>query len=217
MVATIKTSNVPIRSWAPIHEIDSLALTQLKAVASLPWVAHHVAVMPDVHPGKGATVGSVIALRAAVAPAAVGVDIGCGMMASRTNVSAGELPDGLRELRLAIEAVIPVGRRQHTEMIWDNGRSELRRPCQALFERFAELSPAVEHLFGRARLQLGSLGGGNHFIELCLDSEERVWVLLHSGSRNVGAALAEHHMAIAAKLSHNRALRSEERRVGEGG
>src|SRR5262245_60865777 len=115
MVATIKSDGVPIRSWAPVHEIDSLALKQLRAVASLPWVAHHVAVMPDVHPGKGATVGSVIALRQAVAPAAVGVDIGCGMMASRTNLTANELPDGLRELRLAIEAVVPVGRRQHSE------------------------------------------------------------------------------------------------------
>src|SRR6187401_353813 len=106
MVATIKSAGVPIRSWAPIHEIDSLALTQLKAVASLPWVAHHVAVMPDVHEGRGATVGSVIALRGAVAPAAVGVDIGCGMAAARTNLRASDLPDSLRNIRDAIESAV---------------------------------------------------------------------------------------------------------------
>src|SRR5262245_25216934 len=110
---TIKGRNVPIQLWAPIEEVDSQVITQLKNVAALPWVAHHVAVMPDVHLGKGATVGSVVAMRGAVAPAAVGVDIGCGMAAVKTSLSAEDLPDGLRELRLAIEAAIPVGREGH--------------------------------------------------------------------------------------------------------
>src|SRR3954471_2583205 len=114
----INGSRVPIRLWAPAYEVESEAIRQLKAVASLPWVAHHVAVMPDVHVGKGATVGSVIALRGAVAPAAVGVDIGCGMAAQKTNLTAEDLPESLRKLRLAIEQAIPVGRDQHQAPVW---------------------------------------------------------------------------------------------------
>src|SRR5206468_9447946 len=110
---TLKGRNVPIQLWAPIEEVDSQVITQLKNVAALPWVAHHVAVMPDVHLGKGATVGSVIAMRGAVAPAAVGVDIGCGMAAVKTSLTAKELPDDLRRLRLAIEDAIPVGPMGH--------------------------------------------------------------------------------------------------------
>src|SRR5262245_65638615 len=104
---TIKGRNVPIQLWAPLEEVDSEVIGQPKNVASLPWVAHHVAVMPDVHAGRGATVGSVIAMHGAVAPAAVGVDIGCGMSAVRTNITAGQLPDDLRRVRLAIEKAIP--------------------------------------------------------------------------------------------------------------
>src|SRR6185503_5465775 len=117
---TIKGDRVPIRLWAQPHEVESDALRQLKAVASLPWVAHHVAVMPDVHVGKGATVGSVIALRGAVAPAAVGVDIGCGMAAVKTSLTADELPDNLKKLRLAIEDAIPVGREAHGSPVWES-------------------------------------------------------------------------------------------------
>src|ERR1051325_491718 len=106
---TIKGRNVPIQLWAPIEEVDTEVIKQLKNVAALPWVAHHVAVMPDVHLGKGATVGSVIAMRGAVAPAAVGVDIGCGMAAVRTSLRARDLPESLRRLRLAIEEAVPVG------------------------------------------------------------------------------------------------------------
>src|SRR5215471_5322201 len=106
---TINGRNVPIKVWAPINEVDSQVIAQLKNVAALPWVAHHVAVMPDVHAGRGATVGSVIAMRGAVAPAAVGVDIGCGMAAVETSLRAKDLPDNLRSLRNAIERAIPVG------------------------------------------------------------------------------------------------------------
>src|SRR6187431_209041 len=109
----IKGETVPIRSWAAPHTIEADALKQLKAIASLPWVAHHVAVMPDVHLGKGATVGSVIAMHGAVAPAAVGVDIGCGMAAVKTSLTSKNLPDDLRRLRLEIEDVIPLGRMSH--------------------------------------------------------------------------------------------------------
>jgi len=122
---TINGRNVPIRIWAPMQEVDSQVITQLKNVAGLPWVAHHVAVMPDVHVGKGATVGSVIAMRGAVAPAAVGVDIGCGMAAVKTSLVAKHLPDDLRGLRVAIEKAIPVGKHFHDEPVWHQAGNEL--------------------------------------------------------------------------------------------
>lgn len=196
---------MPIRVWANVHELESDAIRQLKAVAALPWVAHHVAVMPDVHVGKGATVGSVIAMRGAVAPAAVGVDIGCGMAAQKTNLTAKDLPDSLRRLRLAIEAAIPVGRAQHQSPVWADERG-LKSTGEALINRFPELDSSVHRLAFRAAAQLGTLGGGNHFIELCLDTEQCVWLMLHSGSRLVGNELASRHMDRAAKLSHNQAL-----------
>ncbi|HEY4106706.1 MAG TPA: RtcB family protein [Polyangiaceae bacterium] len=203
--AIIKGDRVPIRVWAPISELESDAIRQLKAVASLPWVAHHVAVMPDVHVGKGATVGSVIALRGAVAPAAVGVDIGCGMAAQKTSLSASDLPDSLKHLRLAIEETVPVGRAYHSAPIWDE-EPALAEVGANLMSRFAELDPGVSGLAFRAGVQIGTLGGGNHFIELCLDTEGSVWIMLHSGSRMVGATLAEKHMERAQHLSHNQAL-----------
>ena len=205
----IKGDRVPIRVWANVQELESDAIRQLKAVAALPWVAHHVAVMPDVHVGKGATVGSVIALRGAVAPAAVGVDIGCGMAAQKTNLTAKDLPDSLHRLRLEIEAAIPVGRDQHKSPVWADERG-LEGTGEALFSRFSELDSSVQGLAFRAAAQLGTLGGGNHFIELCLDTEQCVWLMLHSGSRLVGNALASRHMERAAKLSHNQAYVDQE-------
>lgn len=205
MPTRINGENVPIQLWAKPHEVESDAIRQLKAVAALPWVAHHVAVMPDVHVGKGATVGSVIAMRGAVAPAAVGVDIGCGMAAVKTNITARQLPDNLKKLRLAIEEVVPVGRGQHAVPIWEQTPGT-REPARRLFEAFTQLEPQAQRFAGRAQLQLGTLGGGNHFIELCLDTEDGVWLMLHSGSRFVGAMLAEHHMAIAARALHNQRL-----------
>ncbi|MEP7051802.1 MAG: RtcB family protein [Pseudomonadota bacterium] len=196
---------VPIRVWASLDEVDTAAIRQLKAVARLPWVAHHVAVMPDVHVGKGATVGSVIALRGAVAPAAVGVDIGCGMAAQKTNLAARDLPDSLRRLRLAIEAAVPVGRDRHPRPIWEQD-TQVSSAGSALMARFAELDSSVQGLVFRAATQIGTLGGGNHFIELCLDTEQQLWLMLHSGSRMIGATLAEKHMERASKLSHNQAL-----------
>jgi tRNA-splicing ligase RtcB (3'-phosphate/5'-hydroxy nucleic acid ligase) len=201
---TIKGRNVPIQLWAPIEEVDSQVITQLKNVAALPWVAHHVAVMPDVHLGKGATVGSVIAMRGAVAPAAVGVDIGCGMAAVKTSLTAEDLPDDLRKLRLAIEEAIPVGRMSHESPAWRRAPPKLRDAGQALLDRYAQTDAPVHA--GTVSNQMGTLGGGNHFIEICLDTEKAVWMMLHSGSRNVGKVLAEHHIEIARRLKHNEAL-----------
>jgi tRNA-splicing ligase RtcB (3'-phosphate/5'-hydroxy nucleic acid ligase) len=203
---TINGRNVPIRLWAPIQEVDSNVIAQLKNVAALPWVAHHVAVMPDVHAGRGATVGSVIAMHGAVAPAAVGVDIGCGMAAVETSLASGDLPDDLRRLRTAIERAIPVGRAAHREAAWESAGDELRAAGGALMEGYRARAAPVHRLGNKVACQLGSLGGGNHFIEVCLDTADRVWLMLHSGSRGIGAALAEHHMEIARRLNHNQAL-----------
>ncbi len=201
---TINADNVPIRLWTSINEVDSRVIAQLKNVASLPWVAHHVAVMPDVHLGRGATVGSVIAMRGAVAPAAVGVDIGCGMDAVRTTLRGRQLPDDLRRLRTAIEAAIPVGRRYHDRPAWETAPPPMRETGAALMGARDQLGTRVHP--GTVAGQLGTLGGGNHFIEVCVDTDDTVWLMLHSGSRGVGARLAAHHIEIAQRLGHNQAL-----------
>ncbi|MFI8976939.1 RtcB family protein [Nocardia asteroides] len=197
--------------WANEHEIEPQAVAQLRNIASLPWV-HGVRVMPDVHLGKGATVGSVIAMPDAVAPAAVGVDIGCGMEAVRTDLTAADLPDDLRSLRSRIEAAVPVGFHSHEDAVnirrlrqggWRLASTTLWRQ---FWERFTDLHPGVQPLESRARKQIGSLGSGNHFIEVCLDQDDAVWILLHSGSRNIGKELAERHMKIARGLAHNESL-----------
>ncbi len=198
-LAKLKGQNVDVRLWTRANEVEPVALEQLRHIAALPWVFHHVAAMPDVHYGKGATVGSVIAMKGAVAPAAVGVDIGCGMGAVETNLRAADLPDSLRKVRLDIEAAVPVGFAGHNEPL-DFA------PARELWEEYTGLTPEVGKLFGKARSQLGSLGGGNHFFELCLGGDDRVWIMLHSGSRNIGKELAEIHIARARKLAHNRDL-----------
>ncbi|WP_308301188.1 RtcB family protein [Frankia sp. Mgl5] len=200
-------ATAPIWMWTPPQEVESAALDQLRTIAELPYVHHHVAVMPDVHLGKGATVGSVIALRDAVSPAAVGVDIGCGMAALRTNLTAADLPDDLRPVRAAVEAAIPVGHRGHTEI------SRRVRGYADLWGAFGDLHPKVTGRSGsidRVMAQMGSLGSGNHFVELCLDTEDAVWLMLHSGSRNIGKTLAELHIAAAKKLPHNTGLRDRD-------
>ena len=204
--SVIAGRHVPIHAWAPPTSIEPQARAQLDKIAALPWVAHHVAVMPDVHLGKGATVGSVVAMRDAVAPAAVGVDIGCGTAAVKTSLAAADLPDDLGPLRAAIERAIPVGMSAHDEAVWAAAPAPTAAAARSLMEGFGGLEPGVAGLGARASCQLGTLGGGNHFIEICLDADDRVWLMLHSGSRHIGNALAEHHMQIARKLGHNQAL-----------
>jgi tRNA-splicing ligase RtcB len=203
MISELLGKNVPIKLWTRVEEVESVALDQLKNIASLPWVAHHVAAMPDVHFGKGATVGSVVAMRGAVAPAAVGVDIGCGMAAVKTSLAAKRLPSQLKKIRLAIEEAIPVGFSAYAEPVFDEVEPTLRREVEALMASFGQLAEGVQDLARKAAQQLGTLGGGNHFIELCLDTHDDVWLMLHSGSRNIGKTLAEIHMANAKVLPHN--------------
>jgi tRNA-splicing ligase RtcB len=194
--------------WADPDEVEPAAMNQLRNIANLPWV-HGVAVMPDVHLGKGATVGSVIAMRGAVSPAAVGVDIGCGMSAVRTSLTAQDLPDDLSGLRRRIESAVPVGFHKHTSPV-DTARLGVGGGWQAFWKQFDTLHAEVHDRRDRALTQMGSLGGGNHFIEVCLEQggadEGRVWLMLHSGSRNIGKELAERHISVAKSLPHNQDL-----------
>ncbi len=200
-------THAPVRVWTDPAGIEPDATRQLRNIGSLPWV-DGVAVMPDVHYGKGATVGSVIAMRQAISPAAVGVDIGCGMSAVRTSLTASDLPDDLGALRRSIEDTIPVGFAKYNEPV-DPGqvRGLDETGWDGFWTRFAELDPTVAPLQGRAHSQMGTLGGGNHFIEICVEQggadAGRVWLMLHSGSRNIGNELAQRHIAEAHGLPHN--------------
>ena len=183
-------STVPVRIWT--DDIDEGSKAQLANLASLPFIHHHVAAMPDVHLGIGAAIGSVIATHQAIIPAAVGVDIGCGMMAARTSLGAADLPDNLHGLRSAIEAAVPHGKTfDHRDAgAWADAPGAVDavwRELAAGFARITAKHPRLERT--NNRLHLGTLGTGNHFIEVCLDEEERVWFMLHSGSRGVGNAI----------------------------
>jgi tRNA-splicing ligase RtcB len=199
-------AKVPIRMWTDPASVEDVAMRQLQNVATLPWIKG-LAVMPDVHYGKGATVGSVIAMQGAVCPAAVGVDIGCGMSAVKTSLTANDLPGDLSRLRSKIEQAIPVGRGMHDTPV-DPGRMHgfATAAWDDLWARFDGIADAVRFRQDRAAKQAGTLGGGNHFVEFCLDTEGSVWLMLHSGSRNIGKELAEHHIGVAQGLSHNQGL-----------
>jgi tRNA-splicing ligase RtcB len=189
--------------WADPDTVESAAMDQLRNVTRLPWV-HGLAVMPDVHYGKGATVGSVIAMRDAVSPAAVGVDIGCGMTAVRTSLTAEDLPDDLGPVRSALEAAVPVGFHAHTTPVDPRRVHGLRTAdWDAFWAGFDRLARPVRPRRQRAANQIGTLGGGNHFLEVCLDDAGAVWIVLHSGSRNIGKELAEYHIEQARRLPHN--------------
>ena len=208
----IGAGRVPIKAWVDGVELEDEARKQLLNVASLPFVFKHVAVMPDVHFGKGATVGSVIATKGAVVPAAVGVDIGCGMVAQKTTLRAGDLPDDLHALRSAIEAAVPHGR-THNGGPNDRGAWSTLPPLPSFEATAARLAPGLEAVRGysarlathwddaRALRHLGTLGTGNHFIEICLDEDQSVWVMLHSGSRGIGNAIGMHFIERAIKLA----------------
>ena len=193
---------VPVKIWT--DDIEPEALQQLENVARLPIIHGHVAAMPDVHLGIGATVGSVIPTKQAIIPAAVGVDIGCGMNAVRLSLSAVDLPDSLARVRSSIEAAVPVGFEQHEfDRVLGSAPARAARPLADRLDAIAGRHPGVvkmQRQFDRTWIcQLGSLGGGNHFIELCLDESDRVWVMLHSGSRGIGNVLGRYFIAAARK------------------
>lgn len=198
--------DVAIRMWTDPSQVEGQAMQQLRNITTLPWL-HGLAVMPDVHFGRGATVGSVIAMRDAVCPAAVGVDIGCGMSAVKTSLKAADLPDDLSRLRSKIENTIPVGMGLHRSAVDPAKLYGLKSAgWDDFWDRFDDVADAVKFRRERALKQLGTLGGGNHFIEVCVDKAGSVWLMLHSGSRNIGKELAEHHMGIARALPHNQGL-----------
>ena len=185
-------------SWVPEEEIEPQALEQVKNISKMPFIYRYVAVMPDCHFGKGATVGSVIPTKGAIIPAAVGVDIGCGMAAVQTSLTGDGLPEDLSGVRKAISARIPLSAGQYNERVEDTARPKLAR-----LEETADATSRLGFYTQRAetwRRQLGSLGSGNHFIEIVLDEEDRVWAFLHSGSRGVGNKIAEFHIKTAQKL-----------------
>jgi len=197
-----ETDGVPIRAWVRGVGVEAAARKQLENVARLPIVFRHVAAMPDVHWGIGATVGSVIATERAIIPAAVGVDIGCGMMAVETTLAAGDLPDSLREVRTAIEAAVPHGRTHHggkgDRGAWGKVPHEVRGAWTELALRYEVLCDKHKRVGqGNDLHHLGTLGTGNHFIEVCLDERDRVWFMLHSGSRGVGNRIGTYFIALA--------------------
>lgn len=187
-----KTHHAPLKLWDSAGPFEAGAMQQLRNVASLPFIFRHVAGMPDVHWGMGATVGSVIATQRAIVPAAVGVDIGCGMMAVRTSLTASQLPDSLAALRAEIERAVPKGfessqTANHAKGGWSITPNSVSRAWYDRFEdRWRKIVAKNPKVDGKTSDQLASMGGGNHFIEVCLDEEERVWVMLHSGSRGTG-------------------------------
>jgi len=184
--------------------VEDQARAQLDNIASMPFIHKHVAIMPDVHWGMGATVGSVIPTKNAIIPAAVGVDIGCGMMAHKTNLRAEDLPDNLFGIRSAIEARVPHGR---TDNGGKNDRGAFSDYSDAVALKFVAHLPVLSEIVAkhpkisqaaeRAPYHLGTLGSGNHFVEICLDEDDYVWIMLHSGSRGVGNRIGSYFIELA--------------------
>jgi tRNA-splicing ligase RtcB len=185
--------NPRLLSWASLFEDETIR--QAERAARLPIVEGHVALMPDAHVGIGATVGSVIPTRGAVIPSAVGVDIGCGMVAAELDVTASQLPDDLTPLLHRIERAIPAGVGKGHDQRWDG--------ASRWFEQHKPATELSKDQVGKAVRQFGTLGSGNHFLELCLDERDRVWLMLHSGSRGIGNTLAQGHIARARKLARS--------------
>lgn len=196
--------HAPVKSWTKGVPFDDNSKKQLLNIAQMPFIHHWVAAMPDVHLGKGATIGSVIPTIGAVIPAAVGVDLGCGMMAAKTTLKASDLPDSLEAMRSKIEKVVPHGRvatrGKRDTGSWGEPPTDVLDKWLALsagFQRLCEKHPFLKNTNNLNHL--GTLGTGNHFIEVCLDETQTVWVMLHSGSRGVGNAIGTHFIEQAKK------------------
>ncbi len=189
-----------VKAWMDGVPFDANTIEQLKRTARLPFIFRHVAAMPDAHWGLGSTVGSVIPTRGAIVPASVGVDIGCGMMALRTAYRAEHLPDSLSQLRTRLEAAVPHGRTNKggagDRGAWSDPPagvcSTFRDRLASEMQKIIDATPELERIQGKALSHLGTLGGGNHFLEVCLDESDCVWIMLHSGSRYPGNAIGQH-------------------------
>lgn len=200
-------STTPIKGWVRGVPLEEQAHRQLQNIAALPFVGPWVAVMPDVHLGKGATVGSVVPTRGAIIPAAVGVDIGCGMAAVRTTLRASDLPDNLVQLRSSIERGVPVGNGRGGDHYRTPASVETRVGESGLYERLEAIKAKHRRIrTDKLDKQLGTLGGGNHFIEICLDETDAVWVMLHSGSRGTGNLIGTYFIERAREELAHRVL-----------
>ena len=206
----ISEGRVPVKVYT--DEVEASARVQLVNLSKLPIIHHHVAAMPDVHTGIGATVGSVIATHRAIIPAAVGVDIGCGMMAARTSLTADDLDEPvLKRVFDRISRDVPVGREQHKE---SDALTAAAKPHERGLRKILHDHPQLQKRFPRAQnwvCQMGSLGGGNHFIEVCLDESNRVWVMLHSGSRGIGNAIGTYFIELARRDAERQQLHLPDR------
>ncbi len=196
-----QTGAVPIKLWTRGVPLEDAAREQLQNIARLPFIHRWISVMPDVHLGKGATIGSVVPTIGAIIPAAVGVDIGCGMMATRTTLTASDLPDNLSAVRSAIERAVPHGRsvgRGRDKGSWETPPELAVDGWTQLVDDFALICERHPKLKNTNNLKhLGTLGTGNHFVEICLDEDQRVWFMLHSGSRGVGNAIGTYFIELA--------------------
>ncbi|ENX50156.1 RtcB family protein [Acinetobacter ursingii] len=194
---------VPVKIFT--NDIDQDSIEQLTKMAQLQFIHSHIAVMPDVHVGKGATVGSVIPTKHAIIPAAVGVDIGCGMNAIRLNLKSSQLPDNLSSLRHAIERKVPVGFDLHKQV---KAKASTLTPLDKRLQPIISKHPGLVRMLRKFDMtwqkQLGTLGGGNHFIELCLDENQDVWIMLHSGSRGLGNVIGTYFIELAKKEAQHR-------------
>ncbi len=195
----LNKGKVPVKIYT--KEIDSGALDQLTNIAKLPFIHSHVAAMPDVHVGIGATVGAVIPTKGAIIPAAVGVDIGCGMNATRLSINASDLPDNLKRVRLAIEEAVPVGFAKHKSIQAKNSTIKALNTVleKKIIGKHPTIAKMLKTIYRTWTQQLGTLGGGNHFIEVCLDENQEVWVMLHSGSRGIGNVIGRYFINLARK------------------
>ncbi|MFK4048826.1 RtcB family protein [Acinetobacter venetianus] len=194
---------VPVKIFT--NDIDRESMEQLRKMAQLQFVYSHIAVMPDVHVGKGTTVGSIIPTKHAIIPAAVGVDIGCGMNAIRLNLKASQLPDNLAPLRYAIERKVPVGFELHKQIkAKASSIIPLEKRLQPIIKKHPGLIRMLRKFDATWQKQLGTLGGGNHFIELCLDENQDVWIMLHSGSRGLGNVIGTYFIELAKKEAQHR-------------
>lgn len=195
---TLTEQRVPVKIWT--DDIDERSKEQLSDIASLPFIHHHVAAMPDVHLGIGATIGSVIATHKAIIPAAVGVDIGCGMLACQLTLTGNDIDEkSLKKVFDQITRDVPVGRGQHQD---SRALVDVARPFEARLTAMTQKHPDLLKSFGKFSNwvnQMGTLGGGNHFIEVCLDENNQVWVMLHSGSRGIGNGMADYFIKLARK------------------
>ena len=205
------SNNLEIKMWTDGVPVESGAIDQLRNISQIPGIFKHIAAMPDVHVGKGATVGSVIATKGTIIPSAVSVDIGCGMAAVRLSLKSSQLPDNLYSIRREIELMVPVGFDEHnndrlnvkehrdTKKLINNHHRQLQTGYDAIVAKHPTIEKMARDVARKSWQQLGTLGGGNHFIEICEDENQDVWVMLHSGSRGIGNCIGRYFIELAKK------------------